>query len=84
MNQLNFPTYLFVDEEQAVYVSDSMNHRVMKWNKGTNQGILVGRGRGEGSALTPLSYPQGVFVDTSCTIYVADARNDRIEMFLVQ
>ena len=23
LNQLNFPTYLFVDEEQAVYVSDS-------------------------------------------------------------
>ena len=30
LNQLNFPTYLFVDEEQAVYVSDYYNHRVMK------------------------------------------------------
>ena len=24
LNQLNYPTYLFVDEEQAVYVSDSI------------------------------------------------------------
>ena len=40
LNQLNFPTYLFVDEEQAVYVSDSINHRVMKWNKGANQVLL--------------------------------------------
>ena len=29
-NQLNVPTYLFVDEEQAVYVSQWNNHRVMK------------------------------------------------------
>ena len=33
LNQLNCPTCLFVDEEQAVYVSDRDNHRVMKWNK---------------------------------------------------
>ena len=30
LNQLNYPTYLFVDEEQAVYVSDNNNHRVIK------------------------------------------------------
>ena len=30
LNQLNCPTYLFVDEEQAVYVSDTDYHRVMK------------------------------------------------------
>ena len=30
LNQLNFPTYLFVDEEQALYVSYRNNHRVMK------------------------------------------------------
>ena len=45
LNQLNFPTYLFVNEEQAVYVSDWNNHRVMKWNKGTNQGIVVAGGQ---------------------------------------
>ena len=30
LNQLNCPTYPLVDEEQAVYVSDENNHRVMK------------------------------------------------------
>ncbi|CAF4664078.1 unnamed protein product [Rotaria socialis] len=34
LKQLNAPTYIFVDQEQAVYVSDNNNHRVMKWNKG--------------------------------------------------
>ena len=78
LNQLNYPTYLFVDDEQAVYVSDTSNDRVMKWNKGANEGVVVAGGRGQGSALTQLSYPRGLFVDTSDTIYVADARNDRV------
>ena len=77
MNQLNFPTYLFVDEEEAVYVSDSINDRVMKWNKGAKGGIVVAGGRTEGSTLTQLYDTERPFVDTSDTIYVVDARNDR-------
>ena len=68
LNQLNFPTYLFVNEEQALYVSDYLNHRVMKWNNDAKEGIVVAGGQGEGSALTQLSYPNGLFVDTSITI----------------
>ena len=79
MNQLNWPTSLYVDEEQAVYVSDSNDHRVMKWNKGAKEGIAMAGRQGYASALTQLSYPQGLFVDTSGTIYVADAGNDRVK-----
>ena len=78
LNQLNYPTYLFVDEAQAVYVSDFNNHRVMKWNKGAKEGIVVAGGRGLGNALTQLSSPRGLFVDTSDTIYVADQNNHRV------
>ena len=84
LNQLNFPTYLFIDKEQTVYVSDNNNHRVMKWNKGAKEGIFVAGGQGEENALTQLSYPKGLFGDTSGTINVAKARNGRIEVFLVQ
>ena len=82
MNQLNFPTYLFVDEEQAVYVSDDNNHRVMKWNRGANQGIVVAGGQGKGVALNQLYFPGGLFVDTSGTIYVVDTRNNRVMRWL--
>ncbi|CAF5134777.1 unnamed protein product, partial [Rotaria magnacalcarata] len=34
LHQLNWPTYLFVDRQQNVYVSDQSNHRVMKWVEG--------------------------------------------------
>ncbi|CAF4298951.1 unnamed protein product, partial [Rotaria sordida] len=78
LNQLNWPTYLFVDQQQTVYVSDNRNHRVMKWNKGAEEGIVVAGGQGYGNALTQLSNPFGLFVDTLGTIYVADLKNKRV------
>ncbi|CAF2143810.1 unnamed protein product [Rotaria magnacalcarata] len=78
LNQLNYPTYLFVNRQQNVYVSDNGNHRVMKWNKGSKEGIVVAGGQGQGSALTQLYRPRGLFVDTVGTLYVADASNNRV------
>ncbi|CAF4231569.1 unnamed protein product [Rotaria sordida] len=78
LNQLNFPTYIFVDQQQTVYVSDNENHRVMKWNKGVKEGIVVAGGQRKGNALTQLSNPNGLFVDTLGTIYVADSHNHRV------
>ncbi|CAF0786982.1 unnamed protein product [Rotaria sp. Silwood1] len=43
-NQLNWPTYIFVDRQQNTYVSDTGNHRVMKWNKDATEGIIVAGG----------------------------------------
>ena len=62
-----------------MYVSDSINHRVMKWNKDANQGIVVTGKQEEGSALTQLCCPGKLFVDTSSTIYVADSWNQCVK-----
>ncbi|CAF1478908.1 unnamed protein product [Adineta steineri] len=78
LNQLDNPTYIFVDEDQSIYVSDHKNHRVMKWMKGAKEGIVVAGGNGEGNSLTQLSNPEGVTVDHLGNVYVADCYNDRI------
>jgi hypothetical protein len=67
LHQLNEPTYIFVDQQQTVYVSDTWNNRVMKWNKDVKEGTAVVRG-----------FPRGLFVDTSETIYVADYGSHRL------
>ncbi|CAF5047316.1 unnamed protein product, partial [Rotaria socialis] len=41
LNQLKYPTYLFVDRDYSVYVSEWHNFRVMKWKKGAKEGIVV-------------------------------------------
>ena len=78
LNQLNYPTFIFVDGDYSLYVSDRNNHRVMKWRKDANEGIVVAGGNGCGNSLTQLSYPQGVIVDHLGQIYVADYGNGRV------
>ncbi|CAF1238191.1 unnamed protein product [Adineta steineri] len=78
LNQLNTPTFMFVDENQSVYVSDCNNHRVMKWRKDAKEGTIVAGGNGQGKNLNQFSQPQGIFVDDLGQIYVADSGNDRV------
>jgi sugar lactone lactonase YvrE len=78
LNQLNVPTYIFVDQDDSVYVSDHNNDRVMKWVKGAKEGIIVAGGQGEEESLTELYHPHGVIVDHLGHVYVADWKNHRI------
>ncbi|CAF1049178.1 unnamed protein product [Adineta steineri] len=78
LNQLNCPTFIFVDEDQSVYVSDTHNNRVIKWRKGAKEGRIVAGGNGHGRNRNQLSYPAGVIVDDLGQIYVVDCGNNRI------
>ncbi|CAF3265236.1 unnamed protein product [Rotaria socialis] len=78
LNQLNRPTYLFVDRDHSVYVSDWNNHRVMKWVEDSKEGIVVAGGQGNVNAPTQLNHPHGIFVDTLGTLYVVDEFNHRV------
>ncbi|CAF0758744.1 unnamed protein product [Adineta steineri] len=78
LNQLNNPTFIFVDEDQSVYVSEFSNHRVMKWRKGAKEGRIVAGGNDKGENLNQLFLPQGVIVDDFGQIYVADFGNHRV------
>ncbi|CAF1113463.1 unnamed protein product [Adineta ricciae] len=78
LNQLNCPTYIFVDDEQSVYVSDRGNNRVMKWEKYAEQGEIVAGGNGRGAGLNQLSAPGGLVVDQWGGIFVVDCDNHRI------
>ncbi|CAF1038903.1 unnamed protein product [Adineta steineri] len=78
LNQFNCPTFIFVDEDESVYISDKDNHRVMKWRKDAKEGIVVAGGNGQGKKFNQFSYPQGVIVDDLGQIYVADMWNHRV------
>ncbi|CAF4398164.1 unnamed protein product [Adineta steineri] len=52
LNQLKSPGFIFVGEDQSIYVSDRKNHRVIKWIKGAKEGTVVAGGNDEGENLT--------------------------------
>ncbi len=81
LNQLNHPSHIFVDKDYSVYVSDSDNHRVVKWMKDAKEGIIVAGGKGKGNSLTQLSTVRGLFVDHLGQIYVVDHGNHRVMRF---
>ncbi|CAF4449713.1 unnamed protein product, partial [Adineta steineri] len=63
LNQLNSPRFIFVDEDQSVYVTDRDNHRVMKWRKDAKEGLVVAGGNGKGGHQDQFSEPTGMIVD---------------------
>ena len=82
VNQLDRPQAIVVSADQSVYVSDTWNHRVMKWTKGAKKGVVVAGGHDVGDSLTQLSWPTGIFVDQMGSMYVADQGNDRVMRWL--
>ncbi|CAF3042438.1 unnamed protein product [Rotaria sp. Silwood2] len=78
LDQLYYPTYVFVDRDHSVYVSDQANHCVMKWMKGVKEGIVVAGGQDQQSCLIQLSNPYGIVVDQSGTVYVVVGVSNRI------
>ncbi|UJR34665.1 hypothetical protein I4U23_027442 [Adineta vaga] len=84
LNQLNTPGGIYVDESDndALYVVDRLNHRVVKWlSNGTNITVVAG-GNAAGTSYTQLNHPRYVYVDSFSTIYVSDTNNHRIMKWL--
>ncbi|HJV19749.1 MAG TPA: T9SS type A sorting domain-containing protein [Sediminibacterium sp.] len=79
--QLNFPSGVFVDHKNNVYVADPLNHRIQLWKPGDIVGTTIAGGNGAGSGMDQLNYPTGVYADVQGNIYVADQNNHRIQYF---
>ncbi|MCK4670074.1 MAG: hypothetical protein KAT43_02630 [Nanoarchaeota archaeon] len=81
------PNHVFVDINGNIFVADSMNNRICKWDSNGNaQGWIGGGSNGWKTGLAPssgsdyqsFSWPSGVWVDSNGNIYVADHFNNRI------
>jgi sugar lactone lactonase YvrE len=70
MNQLNNPYDVSVSSDGTVYVLDSQNNRIQKWEPGAITGTTVTNLNG---------WTTRFFVDTSGNIYVLESGNHRIQ-----
>ena len=67
-----------IDGNGSVYVSDSGNHRIVKWMVNATEGIVIFGGNGNGSRTDQLTTSGGIVLDENGTLYVADENNQRI------
>jgi sugar lactone lactonase YvrE len=75
---LVLPEYLYVDNNDNIYLSDSNHNRVLLFpSSSTNSAMVAGTGV-QGSNNTQLYFPCGIFVNQNGTIYIADLKNNRI------
>jgi len=78
LNQLNYPTCIFVDDQYSLYISDCLNHRIMKYAQDAKVGVVVAGGNDAGDQLNQLYCPQGILIDQLGGIYIADWGNHRV------
>ncbi len=74
--QLNTPRGLALDAQGNVFVADSLNHRVQKFDR---SGRALGSWGTEGNADGQFKEPMGVAVDAQGNVFVADTWNHRIQ-----
>ncbi len=77
-HQLNFPRNVAIAPDGSVYVADSGNHRIVKFDAQGNYVLSWGKkGQGPGE----FNEPWGVAVDANGFVYVADTWNHRVQKF---
>ncbi|CAF3783275.1 unnamed protein product [Rotaria sp. Silwood1] len=79
LDQFNAPGALFVDNDRSVYVVDSRNNRVMKWDFGARSGTVVAGDVQAGSGNNQLRRPNGLVIDKkSARLLLCDLGNQRV------
>ncbi|CAF1303098.1 unnamed protein product [Adineta ricciae] len=78
---LNYPRGIFFDKtSSSLFVCDSMNHRIQKFQLNSSVGVTVAGGNGAGSNPNQLNQPYFVWVSPkNGDMYIADTNNNRIQ-----
>ena len=66
------------DKNDNLYLADRLNHKVIKYAAGSDNGVIVAGGNGQGAALNQLNQPISVFVDDAGNVYVGEFGNRRV------
>ena len=72
------PKRVWVDNPGNVYVCDTGNNRIQKFDRKWNSDLIIGS---DGTSTGQFKNPSGVYVDDEGSIYVADKDNYRVQKF---
>ncbi|CAF1481173.1 unnamed protein product [Rotaria sp. Silwood1] len=79
LKQLKAPHGMFVDDNDAIYVADGANQRVVKWEPGATVCQVVAGGNGKGNNSNQFEFVTKVVVDKNGTMFICDTYNHRVQ-----
>ncbi len=77
--QLRSPWGIAVDGQGDVYVSDTGNQRVQKFDR---EGNFITQWGGFGNGAGQFNFPYGIAVDARGSVFVVDSANTRVQQFM--
>ncbi|CAF0985955.1 unnamed protein product [Adineta steineri] len=84
-NQLSYPSYIKISNKTgALYIADSGNNRIQRWNQGATEGVTIAGdiNGNSGSSDTMFNGPGGLAINHNETfMYVTDENNNRVQRF---
>lgn len=81
-SELNYPAAIRIDGNRGMYILDSSNCRVLKWQLGDPLGYVIAGGYGCSSQLNQISTSYAMFLDSQTNIYISDNANHRVTLWL--
>lgn len=82
-SELYYPSAIFVTPNQTMFIVDTYNFRVLRWQVGDTLGYTICGGHGQGSAFTQMGYSYGIFVDDQYNVYLSEQTNHRVTIWFV-
>jgi sugar lactone lactonase YvrE len=79
LNQLHFPSGIFLDDDSNLYIADGFNHRIVKWISGSSSGQIIAGDNEGGNRSNQFHYPTSLTIDKNGTMFVVDGGNRRIQ-----
>ena len=81
-NSRFIPTALFLTQDHTLFIVDSLNFSIHRWNHGKPQGHTVAIGREADGTLDfdPISLSFGLYVDNEYNVYLSEFENHRVTL----
>ena len=73
--------FSYVDSNENIYISDTSNHRVVRWANGASTGVIVAGNGSFGPSLGQVRSPFGIWVDSNSNVFVVENQNHRVTMW---
>ena len=81
LSELSSPSAIRISPTGAMYILDTFNYRVLKWQVGEPRGYVVVGGRGSGSGFDRMGDTYTMFIDSNWNIYISEYTNHRITLW---